>query len=67
MTLSRDLILVEFLHISACPSQLWAPCLVLPYLTTIRIVDRTPSHDSNCGFSPILSLVFMVKTPFNSQ
>jgi hypothetical protein len=34
---------------------------------TIRIVDRIPSHDSNCAVSGIPSLVFIVKTPFNIQ
>jgi hypothetical protein len=34
---------------------------------TIYIVDRIPSHDSNCAVSGILRLVFMVKRPFNLQ
>jgi hypothetical protein len=73
MTLSRDLSSSSFyiprrasghlcLHVAtlgALPCSSESP--------TIPIVDRTPSHDSNCAISPILSLVFIVKTPFNTQ
>jgi hypothetical protein len=33
----------------------------------ILIVARIPSHDPNCAGSDILSVVFIVKTPFNTQ
>ena len=33
----------------------------------IRIVSRIPAHDSNCAVSGILSVVFIAKTPFNTQ
>jgi hypothetical protein len=35
--------------------------------SAIRIVDRIHSHDSNCAVSGILSLVFILKTPFNTS
>jgi hypothetical protein len=33
----------------------------------IRIVARIPSHDSNCIASGILRVVFIGKTPLNTQ
>ncbi len=34
---------------------------------TIGSVDRIPSHNSNCAVSGTLSLVFILKTRFNTQ
>jgi hypothetical protein len=73
MTLSRDLSSSSFyipcrvsgdlcLHAATLGVQ---PCFAAS--PAIRMVDRIPSHDSNCAISPILSLVFIVKTPFNTQ
>jgi hypothetical protein len=73
MTLSRDRSSSSFyipcrvsgdlcLHAATLGIQ---PCF--PASPTTRIVDRIPSHHSNCAVSPILSLVFIVKTPFNTQ
>ena len=33
----------------------------------ILIVARIPSHDSNCAVSGILRVVFIGRTPFNTQ
>jgi hypothetical protein len=73
MTLSRDLSSSSLyiprrvsgdlcLHVATLPVQ---PCSAAS--STIRIVDRIPSHDSNCAVSGFLSLVFIAKTPFNTQ
>jgi hypothetical protein len=73
MTLSRDLSSSSFYIPRRVSGDLCLQVTTLgalpcsPASPTIRIVDRTPSHDSNCAVSPILSLVFIVKTPFNTQ
>ena len=73
MTLSRDLSSSSFyiprrvsvdlcLHVATLGVQ---PCFAAS--PAILIVARIPSHDSNCAVSGILSIVFIVKTPFNTQ
>jgi hypothetical protein len=73
MTLSRDLSSSSFYFPRRVSADL---CLHVATLgvqacsaasSTIRIVNRIPSHDSNCPVSGILSLVFIVKTPFKTQ
>jgi hypothetical protein len=73
MTLSRDLSSSSFYI------PLWvSPDLCLHVATqrvqvcstaspAILIVAGIPSHDSNCAVSGILSVVFIRKTPFNTQ
>jgi hypothetical protein len=73
MTLSRDLSSSSFdiphrfsadlcLHVATLAVQACSAAT-----SAIRIVDRIPSQDSNCAVSGILSLVFILKTPFNTQ
>jgi hypothetical protein len=73
MTLSRDVSLSS-LHI---PSR--ASVDLCLHVVTLRVQLRTsaspaistladiPSHDSHCAVIGILSLVFLGKTPFNTQ
>jgi hypothetical protein len=73
MTLSRDLSSSN-LHI---PRRVSADlCLHVVTLRVqvcsatspaILILARIPSHDSHCAVSGILSVVFICKTPFNTQ
>jgi hypothetical protein len=73
MTLSRDLSSSSF-HI---PRRISADlCLRVVTLRVqvysaaspaIFIVVHLPSHHSNCAVSGILTLMFLAKTPFNTQ
>jgi hypothetical protein len=73
MTLSRDLSSSSFyiprrvsadlcLHVATLRVQVCSAAS-----PAILIVTRIPAHDSNCAVSGILSVVFIVKTPFNTQ
>jgi hypothetical protein len=73
MTLSRDLSSSSFyipLRVSAnlclhVATQRVQVCSAAS--PAILIVARIPSHDSNCAVSGVLSVVFIAKTPFNTQ
>ena len=73
MTLSRDLSSSSFhmplrvsadlcLHVVNVRVQVRSAAF-----PAILSVARIPSHDSNCAVSVILRLVFVGKTPFNTQ
>jgi hypothetical protein len=73
MTLSRDLSSSSFyiprrvsgdlcLHVVTLRAQVCSAAS-----PAIPIVARIPSHASNCAVSGILSVVFICKTPFNTQ
>jgi hypothetical protein len=73
MTLARDLSSSSFyiplrvsadlcLHVPTQPVQVCSTAC-----EAILIVARILSHDSNCAVSSILSVVFIRKTPFNTQ
>jgi hypothetical protein len=73
MTLSRDLSSLSFyiphrvsadlcLHVATLRVQLCSAAS-----PAIPIVARIPSHEANCAVSGILSVMFIVKTPFNTQ
>ncbi len=73
MTLARDLSSSSFY----IPRRVSAD--LCPHVATLRvqacsaaspailILARIPSHDSNGAVSGILSLMFILKTPFNTQ
>ena len=73
MTLSRDLFSSSFyvpLQVSAdlclyVAIQRVPACSIAS--SALLIVARIPSHDFNCAVSDILSVVFIAKTPFNTQ
>ncbi len=73
MTLSRDLSSSSFCIPRRVSADLCLDVVILRVQVcsvaspAIPIVARIPSHDSNCAVSGILSVVFIVKTPFNTQ
>jgi hypothetical protein len=73
MTLARDLSSASFYiphRVSAdlCLHVATQRVLVCPTaFPAILIVARISSHDSNCPVSGILNVVFIRKTPFNTQ